>query len=290
MNDIIEVRALMYAPTGLQTIIKINKDLYMVKDTGEVKEYQHHENRGQNIGGLKRSFGKLRKLINNNFCGKPNELFITLTYAQNMKDHKQLYEDFKNFMKRIKYSYPAVDYIMVPEPQQRGAWHCHVLLRFNDRETVYIPNGEIAALWGHGYTTTKALRGVDNIGAYLSAYLTDMEFTKETAPLAMGCEVREIDLKDAQGNMQTKRFIKGARCQLYPPGMNICRSSRGCRPPESDQMEYSQVEKIVGTSTPDYGCSVTLTADDGRLLNTITYQHFNLKRSKKQGGEKNNDN
>lgn len=38
----------------------------------------------------------------------------------------------------------------------------------------YIDNSVIAEKWRHGFTKTKAVHGVDNIGAYFSAYLADM--------------------------------------------------------------------------------------------------------------------
>ena len=63
-------------------------------------------------------------MINNNFTGKPNELFVTLTYAKNMTDTKRLYTDMNKFIKRLKYKYKEssdIDYLAVVEPQGRGA-------------------------------------------------------------------------------------------------------------------------------------------------------------------------
>ena len=58
----------------------------------------------------------------------------------------------------------------------KGAWHIHLLLKAMNVKHLYIPNDEIIAkLWGHGHTKTKRLNDVDNIGAYLSAYLTNLE-------------------------------------------------------------------------------------------------------------------
>lgn len=39
----------------------------------------------------------------------------------------------------------------------------------------YIPNDEMAEIWGQGFTKTRRLDNVDNVGAYLTAYLGDME-------------------------------------------------------------------------------------------------------------------
>ncbi|PEZ26663.1 hypothetical protein CN361_31525, partial [Bacillus cereus] len=46
-------------------------------------------------------------------------------------------------MTRLKRKYKnesTIDYISVVEPQGRGAWHCRVLLRFNDKDSIFLPN------------------------------------------------------------------------------------------------------------------------------------------------------
>ena len=75
---------------------KLNKDEYVLLETGEVKEFNHSKNRSEGYNSLRKTFKKIRYLINNNFTGKPNELFVTLTYAENMTDTKRLYTDIKN--------------------------------------------------------------------------------------------------------------------------------------------------------------------------------------------------
>ena len=60
--------------------------------------------RTDNIRTLKKSFKRNRDLINCNFAGSPNELFITLTYAdrERGKNIKAVNADFDRFIKRIK--------------------------------------------------------------------------------------------------------------------------------------------------------------------------------------------
>lgn len=277
MKHIIEVVAIQSATNGLNKIQKISKTHYIVKDTGEVLEYKLSKNRGQNIAGLKESFRKIRELINNNFTGQGNEIHLILTYADNMTDPKRLYSDFMKFWKRYKYKYGKnCDYISVVEPQGRGAWHCHVLIRHNDVDKLYIPPDEMASLWGHGFVKIKSLKGVDNIGAYLSAYLSDVELTNETLPIAV-IEKKEIKTVEVAG--QQKRYIKGGRMHLYPPGMNLYRKSKGIVFPEVEQMRYGDIKKIVGNATPNYSTTVTIQDDDNKkVLNRITYEHYNLKR------------
>jgi hypothetical protein len=287
MNHIVEVVDLNTENNGLQGVKKLNKYEYMIKDTGEVKKYVTSENRADNVAGLKTTFKAIRDLINNNFTGKANELHLTLTYSENMTDTKKLYLDYEKFWKRLKYNYGTnIDYLSIIEPQERGAWHCHVLLRFNDKQSIFIPSNEIAKIWGNGFIKIKSLNGVDNIGAYLSAYLGDIELTEENKKEFDGMEIKTVEVEG-----KSKKFIKGARCKLYPPGMNLYRKSKGIIVPEVQKMRYGDIKKIVGNVAPNYSKTLKITDTNKyydyisqqektkvKELNKVTYQQFNLKK------------
>lgn len=276
MNHIVEVVSLKNKPVGLQDIIKLNKYQYMIKATQEVKDYVLSENRADNTASLKHTFKKIRDLINNNFVGQANEIHLTLTYAENMTDTKQLYGDFKSFWKRYKYKYGNnIDYLSIVEPQGRGAWHCHVLIRHNDLDKIFIPSNELAELWGHGFIKVKALKGVDNIGAYLSAYLGDVELTPENFTEQPNKD--NVQFKEVVIDGESKAFIKGGRLHMYPSGMNIVRKSKGIVYPEVEEMLYKDIKKIVGSRTPNYSSTVTI-SDDDKVLNEITYEQYNMKK------------
>ena len=275
MNHIIEVQH-MEKMNRTNHIRKLDKDRYLDLRTGEIKEFEQSENRQQNYNSLRQTFKKLRYLINNNFTGKANELHVTLTYKENMTDTKRLYEDFKKFMKRMKYKYKkesTIDYITVVEPQGRGAWHCHVLMRFNELDKVYIKNKDLREIWGSGFVTIKSLKDVDNIGAYLSAYLADIELTEETVMKAIA-EESEIVIREVEG--KEKKFVKGGRLHMYPPGMNLFRKSKGIVYPEREEMSFRDVKKIVGAATPHYLKKYHIENDD--FENTITFIQYNTKR------------
>lgn len=258
-----------------QTIRKISKDEYVVLETGEIKEFNHIENRSQSMNSLRQTFKKLRYLINNNFVGAKNELHMTLTYAENMTDTERLYADFKRFMMRLKRKYKgqSIDYLNVIEPQERGAWHCHLLLRFNDVGSIFLENKKIAEMWGQGFVTIRSLAEVDNIGAYLSAYLSDIELTDETEPLAY-TDGTEIVEKTVEG--QKKKFIKGGRLHMYPPSMKLYRKSRGIVPPTRKKMTYEDAKKAVGSAQPHYSKTYDILTDD--FKNTIHFEQYNSKR------------
>lgn len=290
-GNIVEVKTMSANPVGLLTIQRVDKDHYIDLNTGEVKEYKHIENRSGSPESLYRTYKKIRDYINNNFTGAKNELFITLTYAENMTDVKRLYRDYEVFWKRLKRRYPNLEYFCVVEPQARGAWHCHVLIKDPSTDNLYIPNSEIDSLWRNGFTKTCRL-DCDNIGAYLTAYLADIALeeyvTLQDVPDTI--TIKEVTIQDDNGKPVSKRMVKGGRCYLYPSGMNIFRCSRGIHPPIKERMKFSQVKEIVGTAYPDYTRTVEITTDDGELLNTVSTYTYNLIRSKKQGGKTKNDN
>lgn len=274
MNHIIEVMH-MERRNRKATIKKLDKHTYIKLSTGELKEFNHSENREQNLNSLRQSFKKIREIINSNFEGKPNEKHLILTYKENMTDHKKLYADLKKFVMALKYHFKdktTIDYFTVPEPQGRGAWHAHMLLRFNQLESVWLPDELLKRIWTHGFSKTKALAGVDNIGAYLSAYLSDVELTQENF---MDLEFQEVKVKNVEGH--EKRFAKGARLHMYPPGMNLFRRSRGIVDPLKLEISYESVKKkIVESATPHYSQRYVIEHND--FSNVIQYEQYNTKR------------
>ena len=272
MNHVIEVQHMEKRNTKCH-IKKLDAERYMDIETGEIKEFARTENRAQGLNSLRQTFKKLRYLINNNFVGARNELFLTLTYRGELQtnDHLQVGKDYDNFLKRLKRKYGSVDAIKVLEPHASGNWHMHVLVRFNDLSTVYIPNETLSKIWGNGFVTIQSLKDVDNIGAYVSAYLTDIEVTQETFLNLVG---RDLDIKECDG----KYFAKGARLIYYPTGVNLYSKTKGIVYPERVDMRYKDIKKIVGAATPHYKKSIAISDDEKDYSNTITYEQYNLKR------------
>ncbi|WP_084285768.1 hypothetical protein [Alkalicoccus chagannorensis] len=275
MNHVIDVSHSSRRNSKVHTQ-KINSDEYVDISTGEIKEYAHTDNRGQNYNSLRKTFNRLRDLINNNFVGDPNELHITLTYKENQTDTTRLYNDFQRMIDKLRYKYKGIttiDYLNVIEPQKRGAWHCHLLLRFNDVSNIYVSNSDVASMWGKGYVRVQALKNIDNIGAYLSAYLTDVELTEETY---VDCVGDHTEIIDKQVSGEDKKYIKGGRLAMYPPGLNIYRKSKGISPPVVEEMTYKKAKEKAGAGTPTYQKSITLNDDDFSV--THQYVQFNTRR------------
>jgi len=275
MNHIVEVQHMEKRSNG-SSIRRIDKDRYVDIRTGEIRDFQSSsEKRSDNYNSLRKTFKNLGYLINSNFKGGGNELHITLTYKENMTDTKRLYEDFKKFIMRFRYSfksYGSIDYLTVIEPQERGAWHHHLLVRFNDvQDKIYLDNKAVSEIWGHGFIKIRTMEGNDNIGVYLSAYLSDAELTDSVEIHSAG---QEIVTKVVDG--VEKKFVKGGRLHRYPNGMNLYRTSRGIKKPDRVDMPYSDIKKVVGSAKPHYTKSIKIETED--FNNVITYEQYNMKR------------
>ena len=269
-------------------IKKLSDDEYVYLPTGEIIQCKHIKNRSENLFQVSQSLKRLRDYINTNVQEPMNCRWITLTYSDNMTDTKRLYKDFKNFMKRLKYSFKQynIEYIVAMEPQGRGAWHAHLILIF-DRKAPYIPNKIIENLWSQGFTKTKMLVDIDNVGAYLTAYLGDMECTTENLKL-LGISPNDLRIKlvdsiDGIELKKPKKFIKGGRLYLYPPKFNLYRCSRGIKKPISELITYENAIKKIGHMQPTFSSALTLTefdiaTDKPRFSKTIAYEFYNTKR------------
>jgi len=306
MNHIVELVYTHNVSNTLEKYVKLDKNSYAVieRETGEVlevKDYEIKENRAQNIAGLKRSMKKIRDLINNNFTGGLNELFITLTYAlvdgKPMTDTKKASRDFQTFIKRFKRKFHDAVWLAVLEPQASGAWHWHLLVKFTDWKSpaqIRIDNNEVIfPLWGHGWTKTKSLNRVDNIGAYLGGYLSSVEISEENREeifdtvykSGRDLSIEEKEVTGANGKKISKKFVKGGRLHLYPSGTNIYRCSREIKPPKTQNITYGEAKELVGNRPPDYAQTVIVESGErdehhnSRQFNKIVYENYNLKRN-----------
>lgn len=281
---------------------KLNADEYLNVNTGEVKEYQHTDNRAQNIGNVKRTLRQIRLLVNANVLDVKNILWVTLTYAENMTDTEKLYHDFKNYVLRLyrwcgRNGYQKPEYICVVEPQGRGAWHCHVFLIWPTKAPFMDNNTVMEKLWPYGWTKTKKLNDVDNIGAYFSAYLADIpleEAEKLPEEEFQRMKKNAVVLKSYEDNGKTikdKKFIKGGRLYLYPTGMSILRHSKGIKNPSTTEMEYKDYQQeisgkeksLYGTQTFSSSTDVMVADGSGsyRTIVQIGREYYNTNRKEK---------
>lgn len=288
MGNIIEVLAMEKCPVG-SPCRKVDKDHYVDLRNGELLEYEHIENRSGSMASVRRTLAKIRALINTNVSESENVRWVTLTYRENMTDTKQLYSDYFKFWKRFCYwckkqGHIKPEYITVQEPQGRGAWHIHAFFIWPCKAP-FVPNDVMSDLWQRGFTKTKALQDVDNVGAYFSAYLGDMPLDEvNQLPVAdqinalAGGNVEEKEFSNEQGYTKKKKFVKGGRLFMYPPGMNIVRKTKGIRDPVIELMSFSDAEKKVCSTKQTFSVNYEIVDDSGRVVNVISKAYYNSKR------------
>lgn len=129
------------------------------------------------------SKARLRRLLNanagqwhdpiTNYAFKP--VFVTYTFQENITDITRANKIFTIFTKRLNYEITRkkesyLKYVAVPEFQERGAVHFHVLY-FNLPKRDYLFS-TIRRLWREKQLKVVVINNVRNIGGYLSKYFT----------------------------------------------------------------------------------------------------------------------
>lgn len=267
-----------------QTIqILPGREEYVHLSTGEIKPVSHHTSRADDFKSLRKTFARCRNLINANVTEVSHVRWCTLTYAENMTDTKRLHDDFRKFIMRMK-TYcksnilDTFEYIAMMEPQGRGAWHVHLLLIFPD-VAPFISNADLAQVWGHGFVKINALDNVDNVGAYLTAYLADMTLEDAQKDVRAFQAVETSEMKRIDG--KSKAVLKGARLAMYPAGFNMIRHSRGLKEPEESFMPFSEAEKKTSGATEVFLSTSKLTDAETEFETVIYKAQYNKARNDK---------
>lgn len=284
MGNIIEVQYMSRRNTKQTVRMLEGGEQYVVCSSGEIKDVVHHETRKDNKKGLYKTFANMRAVINTNVTDVSKVRWCTLTYAENMTDTNRLYTDFEKFHKRFQYyckqqGYSKPEYIVMMEPQGRGAWHAHLLYIWQDMKAPYIANDVFAKLWGHGFVRIKKLDNVDNVGAYLTAYLGDMELSEvdwhKWNEITRGATVKQVEMTDENGEKVTKPVLKGARLNLYPANFNMLRCSRGIKRPTEEMLSQEMANKKVLGATKTFETAVRLTDVDNEFDSVIIKTQYN---------------
>lgn len=268
------------------TIMPISKEEYVLLSSGEVKKFENHAaDRTENIRNLEKTMRSLSDLINANISNVEFCRFITLTYKENMTDTERLYNDFRNFNKRFKRYMKRLghhyEYIVTVEAQGRGAFHLHCIVIF-ERKAPYIENSKLAEIWRFGFVSVKALdEKVDDIGKYLTAYLTD--FPVDDAGFVAGLAGGQV--KEVMAEGKNKRIIKGARLKLLPVGIRIYRYSKGIKKPVVKTKSYGEALQELSddgySKVSEYALEIQDVERDfkTRYIKQIYKKHINTSRS-----------
>lgn len=263
----------------------IDADTYIDLATGEILKAAHSETRGDAMSKaeLRRTFARMRGLINTNFMGDENEKLVTLTYHENMTDPQRLYYDLQHFTEKMKRKLGEIKYITAVEPQGRGAWHAHMLVKQLTSNSTYLTEEMVQEIWPHGWIVdVEPMTSVTNVGAYLSAYLSNTpDDSTDNQQSSIPGSSRQVP----------KRVIKGGRLHMYPRGMHIYRASRNLEQPLQMTMRplSSEYQSLIAGAQKTYEQRLDLYGQDrddpsqNYLINSISHRQYN----RKNGGAKN---
>jgi hypothetical protein len=120
----------------------------------------------------RRSKMQLRRLVLANFVNM--DKFITLTIrdgaVSDVTDIKECNKEFDKFIKRMRRAFGDFRYCRVIEFQDkndRGAVHYHCIMSLP-----FVPWETIRGTWGNGNIDIQAIDHVDNVGAYVTKYMS----------------------------------------------------------------------------------------------------------------------
>lgn len=143
---------------------------------GRHREAQGEAKEKNRTDTLSRARKNVRRLINANIGQYGKEYrakFVTLTFRDHVTEFEVANTEFMKFIKRLNYRLfntkrANVRYTVVPEFTKKGRIHYHVIF-YN---IPYLKSDVLAEIWGQGFIKVNAIDKVDNVGAYVSKYMT----------------------------------------------------------------------------------------------------------------------
>jgi hypothetical protein len=217
---------------------KISGEMYVNTDTGEVVFPRKSINRAGSLDSLRRSQKRLYGLIRNNFRDNI-DLHAIATFDEPVYDLAVALARHKSFMGRFSYQFPQVEYLMVVEPHQSGAWHCHYLFRNRDGAPLHISSLALEYLWAHGFVKIHRVRDVGRMAGY---------FAKQD---------------------------KIERLHFYPPHARLYHRSRGITNPFSYRTSYAHARELVEDRQLVYSQSIHVLSalEDGNTKEINCHTH-----------------
>lgn len=172
-------------------ILLSNKRLFISGDVIELYEYERpyaynllprpshgggeSANNPRRPDNLARVRNEIRRLVEANYTRYGYEpVFLTFTFAENVREVAAANKQFRAFIKRLNRAYrKRFLYLAVVEFQQRGAVHYHCIF-FNmpiELERAERATRAIAKLWGNGFIDIERVRSAKRVAPYVCKYL-----------------------------------------------------------------------------------------------------------------------
>lgn len=168
---------------NLDKMKDLHKICYEVGEKSRAKPPTTNELKKIELKNILRSKYEMQRLVKSNI--KVFKTFTTLTFAENItsiKEANKIFNSWKTYIKKLKSDFK---YICVPEFQQRGAIHYHLLTNIDYTDFALLSQeerriwnkesgwqiGRDIKGWKYGLNMTKTLVGI-NVVSYISKYMT----------------------------------------------------------------------------------------------------------------------
>ena len=140
---------------NLSNYSKNSRDTYYDPVSRKYKQYKRNPKKTDK--NLRRALNHtLRPLLENNFWGGDNEVFITLTYAEPMQEFSKVSTDYSRFWRSLcnYYKHLNLACVYIKEMQEeRQSWHIHSIIKEIDGKRIYYlchyPYFNICGKWNH---------------------------------------------------------------------------------------------------------------------------------------------
>lgn len=279
------------ATTDGPPVQRLDKDTYAVVSprTGEVLDVRTYSrsptsSRASSPESLRKTFKRLRNIINSNVDAPERCKLVTLTYRDSVgvRDRARFLRDMKAFHAGLRRwlqqnGLPSYEYIEVMEPQASGRVHAHIIQVFPDTAP-YVHFSVLKRFWPHGAVHVEALRtdATDNLGAYFCAYFTNLPVQEATRGTHGTLQV----LSDGRDGKLPKAVVKGGRLHYYGSYQHIFRCSRGIRRPVVSRMQEQEARELVKGARLVYQKTIQVTDETGKeVFNVIDYRNYNYNKA-----------
>ena len=141
----------------------------------------------------------------------------------------------------------------------------------------------MATIWGQGFTKTTKIDNIDNIGLYLTAYLTDISVDEASIlDIKSAKNIKDVEVVEG-GKEVPKKIIKGGRLKYYPSGFRLYRCSRGIKRPTIWKTTNQQAMEYIEENGLDlfYEKTIKLTDESKNFERVINYKQFKKPINKK---------
>lgn len=264
-NGKVKVKDIGHKNTKIGNLRKGKNNTYIDIETGEIKEYKKME--FKTTKNIRRCINtRIRPLLENNFFGGKNEIFVTFTFTKDMPDFNKVSCYFDKFWKRLTRKYAGtynLACVYVKELQQtRNSWHIHTLIKDLDGKELFIPRDTMIKIWKYGTSVgiSRVLSGID------TSYDIINEEKRLNENFFISTEKRHISKLI---NYMCKLYTKDV---LIPSSGKLYGVKGGLNPPEKQVMQYGELYKKI-QDTHRLVDEETLVLRETESNNIINYVH-----------------